>query len=107
MGGAQGREAEFIAALHEVAAGLTAVRDRLAEARIPDAALGKLFEARAVRDAYHARLPLIERNLDQASAVIGHILAGSGAGRDNAPESTAPEATGPTSFQDRTGRGAS
>src|SRR5215472_5286353 len=48
MGGAQGGEAEFLSALHEVAAGLTAVRDRLGEARIPDAALGKLFEAHAV-----------------------------------------------------------
>jgi hypothetical protein len=107
MGGAQGREADFIAALQEVAAGLTAIRDRLDGARIPDAALGKLFEARAVRDAYHARLPVIERDLDQACAVIGHIVAGSGAGRDNTPGSTAPDATRLTSPRDQTGRGAS
>jgi hypothetical protein len=107
MGGELGREAEVISALQEVAAGLTAIRDRLDKARIPDAALGKLFEAHAVRDAYHARLPLIERDLDQASAVVGQIVAGSGAGRDHAPGSTAPQATGPTTFEGRTGPGAS
>jgi hypothetical protein len=107
MGGAQGGEAEFLSALHEVAAGLTAIRDRLGEARIPDAALGKLFEAHAVRDAYHVRLPLIERNLDVASAVIAHIAAGSGAGRDNASGPSVPEATGPTPLRGRTEPGAS
>jgi hypothetical protein len=107
MGGTQGGEAEFMAALQAVAEGLAAVRERLGEARIPDAALGELFEAHAVRDAYHVRLPLIERNLDIASAVIAHIVAGSGAGRDNAVGSTAPEATGPAPSQGSTGSGES
>jgi hypothetical protein len=107
MGDALSRQAEIVAALQEVSAGLTAMRDRLDNARIPDAALGKLFEARAVRDAYHARLPLIEHDLDQASAVVGHFVAQSAASTDSLPGSTAPESTGSEPFGGRTGSGAS
>jgi hypothetical protein len=107
MGGVQGKGAEFIAALQEMAAELSAIRDRLHEARISDAALGKLFEARAVRDAYHARLPLIERDLDQACGVVGHIMAVSGSSPVDTAGSSAPDASAPGPFRDPTGPGAS
>jgi hypothetical protein len=75
MGDGQGPVPEFVAALQNVAATLTDVRRRLSDARIADTAMGRLFEAQAVREAYHARLPLIEQNLEQAAALVGHIVA--------------------------------
>ena len=68
--------ADFVAALQKTAAALTDVRGRLDGARIPDASVGRLFEAHAVRDAYHERLPLIAANLDQAADVVTRIVTG-------------------------------
>jgi hypothetical protein len=81
---------DFVAALQKTAAALTDVRDRLDGARIPDASVGRLFEAHAVRDAYHARLPLIAANLDQAASVVTRIVTGLRADW-NAPDPDHPQ----------------
>jgi hypothetical protein len=96
MDDAQGPVPEFVAALQNVAATLTDVRRRLADATIADMAMGRLFEAQAVRDAYHARLPLIGQNLDQAAAVAGRIVAGLHTERP-APPAIPQQAVGPES----------
>jgi hypothetical protein len=83
---------EFVAALQNVAATLTDVRRRLSDAKIADTAMGRLFEAQAVREAYHARLPLIEQDLDQAGALVGHIVADLHADRPAPPDAVAPAA---------------
>jgi hypothetical protein len=68
--------ADFISVLREVDKSLATARERLASARVDDDAFGKLFEARAVRDAYHERLPELERDFDEARAVLGHFVTG-------------------------------
>jgi len=68
--------AEFVSALREAEAALAGVRDLLAGTRLPDDAFGKLFEAGEVRDVYHARLPAVELDLEAASKVLGHFVAG-------------------------------
>jgi len=68
--------AEFVSALREAEAALAGVRDRLAGTRLPDDAFGKLFEAGEVRDVYHARLPAVELDLEEARKVLGHFVAG-------------------------------
>ncbi len=65
----------FISALVDAHSRLAAVADRLETARVHDEAFGKLIDAAKVRDAYHQRLPATEHNLDEARAVIEHLLA--------------------------------
>ena len=67
---------EFVAALRDADAAMLAVRERLAAARVDDAAFGKLFEAHSVRVAYHERLPQMSRNFDEARAVLAHFVSG-------------------------------
>jgi hypothetical protein len=95
MDDGQGPVPEFVAALTNVAATLTDVRRRLADATIADTAMGRLFEAQAVREAYHARLPLIEQDLDQAAALVGRIVADLHADRPAPPPDAAPPAAIP------------
>jgi hypothetical protein len=67
---------EFAAALREADATLATIRERVAAARVPDDAFGKLFEAHAVRDTYHERLPTMTRNVEEARAVLAHFIKG-------------------------------
>jgi hypothetical protein len=67
---------EFVARLREAVAGLDAAREKLAAAAVHDAAFGKLFEARAVHDAYRQRLPDVGRDVDSAREVLGHFIEG-------------------------------
>lgn len=76
MGATDDPVAEFVSALRDTDTALRAARDRLAGARVHEAAFGKLFEARAVHTAYHDRLPETERDFDEARAVLGHFIAG-------------------------------
>ncbi|HKT04930.1 MAG TPA: hypothetical protein VJT31_35900 [Rugosimonospora sp.] len=76
MGATAEPVAEFIARLREADGVLLAARDRLVAASVHDAAFGKLFEARAVHDAYHQRLPETGRNFDEARAVLAHFITG-------------------------------
>jgi hypothetical protein len=39
-------------------------------ARVGDGEFGRLFDAHTIKDAYHARLPATETNVDQARAVL-------------------------------------
>ena len=64
----------FINALVDARSRLTAVAERLETARVHDEAFGKLIDAAKVRDAYHQRLPATGHNLDEARAVIEHLL---------------------------------
>jgi hypothetical protein len=81
--------AEFIAALRETDRVLAAARDRVVSAGVRDTAFGKLFEARAVHDAYRQRVPEVGRNLDEARSVLGHFVRG--LERDGAEPGTVPE----------------
>jgi hypothetical protein len=67
---------EFMAALRDADAALTAAGVLLAGATVPDDAFGKLFEAHAVRDAYRHRLPETIRDLTEARAVVDHFTQG-------------------------------
>lgn len=84
--------AEFIAALRETDRVLAAARDRVASAGLRDTAFGRLFEARAVHDAYRQRVPEMGRNFDEARSVLGHFV--SGLERDGAEPGTVPERDG-------------
>ncbi|MGH3417131.1 MAG: hypothetical protein ACRDSS_11735 [Actinocrinis sp.] len=66
--------AGFISALNSASRQLGAIAGRLEDARVHDAAFGKLVDADKVRDAYHRRLPATEQNLSEARAVIEHFL---------------------------------
>jgi hypothetical protein len=68
--------ADFVAALRAADAALVGVRDRVAAARVHENAFGKLFEAQAVRNTYHERLPTMARDFDEARAVLTHFIAG-------------------------------
>jgi hypothetical protein len=82
--------ADFISVLRDVDKTLASARERLASARVDDDAFGKLFEARAVRDAYHERLPELERDFDEARAVLAHFVTGLEDGLPIVTTSTAP-----------------
>jgi hypothetical protein len=73
---------EFVTALRDAQAALAGVRDQLATSTVPDDAFGKLFEASEVRDAYHARLPVIAVDLDEAGRVLQHFVAGLSGGHE-------------------------
>jgi hypothetical protein len=76
---------DFVAALRDADVAMVAVRDRLSGARVDDAAFGKLFEAHAVRDAYHQRLPEMARDFDEARAVLDHFITGLSGGHRIVP----------------------
>ena len=65
---------EFVAALRDADGTFATARDRLLAAEVPDTAFGRLFEARAVHDAYRQRLPEMARNLDEARDVLTHLI---------------------------------
>ncbi len=67
---------DFIEALSAAQASLATARDLIIGARVHDEAFGRLFEAHAVRDAYHARLPDLAHDVDEARAVAAHFSAG-------------------------------
>jgi len=81
---------EFIAALRAADDGLVAARDRLVRATVHDTAFGRLFEARAVHDAYRQRLPETARDIDAAREVLAHFITGLGSGQPIAPTPIAP-----------------
>jgi hypothetical protein len=93
MGATADPVAEFIAALRQADTALVAARDRLVAARVHDTAFGKLFEARAVHDAYHQRLPEMGRNFDEAREVLGHFIKGLEGGHRIVPVPAPGQAT--------------
>jgi len=64
---------DFVSALRDTDRSFASARDRILAAQVPDTAFGRLFEARAVHDAYRQRLPEMARNLDEARAVLTHL----------------------------------
>jgi len=68
--------AEFVAALREARTTFDTCRERVAAATVHDDAFGKLFEAHAVHEAYHQRLPEIARDFAAAGEVVDHFVAG-------------------------------
>jgi hypothetical protein len=94
MDGTHDPVAEFVAVLRASDTALDAAGDRLAALRISDGALGKLFEAHAVRDAYHARLPQLKRDFDEACQVLTHIVADLEEGRGPTPGPAIPHQNG-------------
>ena len=72
---------DFVSALRDTDRGFAGARDRILAAQVPDTAFGRLFEARAVHDAYRQRLPEMARNLDEARAVLTHLMHGLAATR--------------------------
>ena len=87
---------DFVSALRGADEAFMAVRERLAAARVDDAAFGKLFEAHSVRDAYHERLPQMARNFDEARAVLAHFVAGLSGGHQLVSVEPAPIPHQPT-----------
>ena len=77
--------AAFIAALRAASTALAEVPDKLEGTRVHETAFGKLFEAAEVRDAYHQRLPEIEKDIAEAREVIGHFVAGLAGGHPIGP----------------------
>jgi len=84
MGATADPVGDFVAALRATEDTFTAARDRILAAEVPDTAFGHLFEARAVHDAYRQRLPEMARDLDEARAVLGHLIHGVRAARRGA-----------------------
>ncbi len=80
---------EFIAALHDADAAFANASALLAGATVPDEAFGKLFEAHAVRDAYHQRLPEAVRDVTEARAVVDHFIHGLQGGHPIIPRQAA------------------
>jgi hypothetical protein len=76
MGEHNGATAAFAAALRTAGAALAEVPGLLEDARVHEAAFGKLFEAAEVREAYHQRLPETEDDVAEALEVIAHFVAG-------------------------------
>jgi len=74
--GGGGATAAFVAALRAASTALAEVPGKLEGTRVHETAFGKLFEAAEVRDAYHQRLPEIEKDIAEAREVIGHFVAG-------------------------------
>jgi hypothetical protein len=87
---------EFIAALRAADHGLEAARDRLVRATVHETAFGRLFEARAVHNAYRQRLPETARDIDAARDVLGHFIAGLDRGRPIPASVPRPAGSAPT-----------
>lgn len=84
---------DFVAALRDTDDTFATARDRILAARVPDTAFGRLFEARAVHDAYRQRLPEMAANLHEARAVLTHLIDGMEALRRGTPDIPRPRAT--------------
>ena len=82
---------DFVAALRDADAAFASASALVDGAAVHDGAFGRLFEAHAVRDAYHNRLPETVRDLAAARAVIDHFIRGLQGGHPIVPR----QATGP------------
>jgi len=96
--------ADFVTALREAGSALHHARDRIAGAGVPDDAFGRLYEARAVHDAYRQRLPQLERDAGEAARVMAEMVSSLSGPRSTSDPVPARATDGPTVPVPRDGR---